>query len=194
MTPSLDDVAWPVRTARLSIRPAVATDLDPTWRYRALPEVRRWLSSASADPQVYRDRFVDHDRLATMLVIGCDGVLIGDLMLRIEDGWAQVEVAEAVRGVQAKLGWCLDPAYASHGYATEAVAELLRICFDDLGLRRVSADCFAANTASTRLMERVGLRREIHSVRDALHHSGEWMDGLGYALLAEEWRAGRPVG
>ena len=194
MTPSLDDVDWPVRTARLSIRPAVATDLDPTWRYRVLPGVRRWLSSASADPQVYRDRFVDPDRLATTLVIECDGELIGDLMLRIEDGWAQVEVAEAVRGVQAKLGWCLDPAYASRGYATEAVAELLRICFDDLGLRRVSADCFAANTASTRLMERVGLRREIHSVRDALHHSGEWMDGLGYALLAEEWRAGRPVG
>jgi RimJ/RimL family protein N-acetyltransferase len=37
-------------------------------------------------------------------------------------------------------------------------------------------------------MERVGMRREQHTVRDALHRSGEWMDGYGYALLADEWR------
>jgi hypothetical protein len=24
-------------------------------------------------------------------------------------------------------------------------------------------------------------------VRDSLHRSGEWMDGMYYALLAEEW-------
>jgi RimJ/RimL family protein N-acetyltransferase len=29
----------------------------------------------------------------------------------------------------------------------------------------------------------------MHSVRESLHRSGEWMDSLGYALLAEEWRS-----
>ena len=34
------------------------------------------------------------------------------------------------------------------------------------------------------------MRREIHTVRsNALHRSGEWMDGMGYGLLADEWRA-----
>jgi RimJ/RimL family protein N-acetyltransferase len=69
------------------------------------------------------------------------------------------------------------------------VEEVLRVCFDVLGLRRVVAGCFAANTASWRLMERVGMRREGYAVRDALHRSGEWMDSCEYALLAEEWRA-----
>jgi hypothetical protein len=32
------------------------------------------------------------------------------------------------------------------------------------------------------------MRREQQTVRDALRRSGEWMDGYGYALLAEEWR------
>ena len=36
------------------------------------------------------------------------------------------------------------------------------------------------------------MRREQHAVKDALHPSGEWMDGYGYALLAEEWRAALP--
>ena len=39
-------------------------------------------------------------------------------------------------------------------------------------------------------MERLGMRREIHTVRESLHRSGEWLDGLGYALLADEWPGG----
>jgi RimJ/RimL family protein N-acetyltransferase len=116
------------------------------------------------------------------------GVVIGDLMLSIKDAWAQSEIADQARGVQAELGWCLSPEHGGHGYATEAVRELMRICFDELGLRRVKADCFADNEASWRLMERVGMRRELHTIRESLHRSGDWLDGFGYALLAEEWR------
>ena len=32
------------------------------------------------------------------------------------------------------------------------------------------------------------MRREARTVKDALHPSGEWMDGYEYALLADEWR------
>ena len=120
-----------------------------------------------------------------------DGELIGDLMVAVGDAWAQAEVTEQAKGLQAELGWVLDPAHEGHGYATEAVRELLRLCFADLGLRRVEAGCFAANTPSWRLMERVGMRRESHTRRDALHRSGEWMDGMAYGLLAEEWLAAR---
>ena len=122
------------------------------------------------------------------IVVELEGEVIGDLMLRLEDAWAQAEVADQARGVQAELGWVLHPDHAGHGYATEAVRELIRICFEDLGLRRVTAECFADNVASWRLMERVGMRREAHTVRDSLHRSGAWLDGMGYALLAEEWR------
>jgi RimJ/RimL family protein N-acetyltransferase len=110
-------------------------------------------------------------------------------MVAVEDGWAQSEVADRARGVQAEIGWALDPAHQGQGYATEAVGEVLRICFDGLGLRRVTAGCFADNEPSWRLMERVGMRREEYSVADSLHRSGAWLDGMAYALLAEEWRA-----
>jgi quercetin dioxygenase-like cupin family protein len=113
--------------------------------------------------------------------------IIGDFMLRRQDAWAQSEVAERARDVQAELGWVLDPAYTGNGYATEAVRELLRHCFEDLGVHRVTAGCFLENDASWRLMERVGMRREQHAVRDALHRSGRWLDSLGYAMLADEW-------
>ena len=186
MTDPLDAVAWPVRTRRLLIRPATPGDLEATWRIRRLESVARWVSSATQVREEYAETFLEPARLASMLVFLLEDRVIGDLMIDVEDGWSQTEVSERACGVQAELGWVMDPAHNGHGYATEAVAELIRICFEELGLRRVTAFCFADNTASWRLMERLGMRRETHALRDSLHRSGGWLDGFGYALLAEE--------
>lgn len=180
-------VPWPCRTERLSIRRATPEDVEATWAFRRLDEVTQWLTRAPTTIEAYRDAFLDPDRLVATLVVELDGRVIGDLMLRVEDAWAQAEVADRAVGVQAELGWALHPDHAGHGYATEAIRELIRICVVDLGLRRVTASCFAANTASWRLMERVGMRREAHTVKESLHRSGEWLDGMDYALLREEW-------
>ncbi|TDE99082.1 N-acetyltransferase [Occultella glacieicola] len=189
MGSTFDRLTWPVRTDRLSIRPATATDAPSAWAYRRLGDVARWMTTQHADKEAFTASFVDPGRLARTLMIERDGQVIGDLMLAPEDAWAQTEVAAGAKETQAELGWSMDPAHQGHGYATEAVTALIRICFDGLGLRRVTALCFADNTPSWRLMERVGMRRESHSVRDSLHRTGGWMDGYGYALLAEEWHA-----
>lgn len=187
--PLHDAVAWPVRTPRLALRPATAEDAEATWGFRRLPEVSRWLTREAGSLEDYRDEFLTPRRLAKSAVIELGGHVIGDLMLDVQDAWGQAEVADRARGVQGELGWVLHPDHAGHGYATEAVRALLGIAFDGLGLRRVTASCFAANESSLRLMERVGMRREAYNVRDSLHRSGDWLDGMVYALLAEEHRA-----
>lgn len=183
----LDAITWPVRTARLTLRPARAADLEAIWGFRRLDDVSRWITRAPATIEEFRTSFEDPESLAKTIAIERAGHVIGDLMLDVRDAWAQAEVAERARGVQAALGWVIHPDHAGHGYGTEAVRELIRLCFEDLGLRRVTADCFAANEASWRLMERVGMRRELDARREALHRSGEWLDSVGYGLLAEEW-------
>jgi RimJ/RimL family protein N-acetyltransferase len=191
MTVGIDDLTWPVRTARLLIRPATEADGPATWQYRRLESVARWITSAPSRIEQYLADFVEPGRLAKTLVVELDGRVIGDLMVAIEDAWAQTEVKEQAVAVQAELGWSLDPAHSGRGYATEAVAEVIRICFEELNLRRVTAQCFADNEPSWRLMERLGMRRESHDVRGSLHRSGEWLDGFAYALLADEWRRSR---
>ncbi|WP_426185771.1 GNAT family N-acetyltransferase [Microbacterium sp. TWP3-1-2b2] len=188
---------WPIRTPRLEIRRCTPEDLDAVWEFRRLPDVNRWLGLAPATRDAFRERYLDPDRLAATFVIellpdsGTEPVIIGDLMLRIEDAWAQAEVADDAKGVQAELGWALDPAYVGRGYATEAVRAAIDVCFGTLRLHRVHAGCFADNEPSWRLMERIGMRREEFSRKTALHRSGEWMDGMNYGLLAEEWQTGR---
>lgn len=179
----------PVRTERLTLRPATPDDADATWLYRRLESVGEWLTEIATHVETYRTTFTAPARLATTVVVELDGNLIGDFMLRVEDAWAQTEVGDQARGTQAELGWVLDPAYHGRGYATEAVRGLLGICFDDLGVRRVVANCFQDNDASWRLMERLGMRREVHAVRESLHRSGQWLDTVAYATLAEEWSA-----
>jgi RimJ/RimL family protein N-acetyltransferase len=183
----------PLYTERLTLRCASSGDADATWGYRRLESVNEWLTGSPADLDDYRDVFSEPGRLAAAVIVtlGHDpaAVIIGDFMLRPEDAWAQLEVADQARNAQAELGFVLDPAHTGHGYATEAVRELLRHCFQDVGLRRVTANCFLDNHASWRLLERVGMRRELHAVRESLHRSGQWLDTVGYALLEEEWSA-----
>ena len=192
MPQDLSAIAWPVRTERLTIRPCEPGDLEATWRLRSSPGVGEWLTQAHDDREEYEQRFRNPDRMAMILVVKKDGQVVGYAMLVIEDAWAQAELADRATGVQAEIGWIIDPAHAGQGYATEAAATLVRLCFEDLRLRRVVAVTFAENTRSWQLMERLGMRREQHGVRDSLHRSHGWQDTLRYALLADEWRARQP--
>jgi RimJ/RimL family protein N-acetyltransferase len=178
----------PLRTERLTLRAGTPDDAEPTWGFRRYSSVNEWLAGCPDTLEGYRDLFTRPDRLATTVVVELhDGTVVGDFMLRRHDAWSQTEVAAQACGQQVELGWVLDPAHTGRGYATEATRELLRYCFEDLRVHRVTAGCFLANQTSWRLMERLGMRCEAHTRRDALHRSGQWLDSLTYALLAEEW-------
>ncbi len=187
MSPSLDDVKWPVRTDRLTLRRSTPADADATWGYRTDPSVARWTTRLAIDQRQYAEWYASPEWLDSRLVIERDGVLVGELSCELKDGWAQVEVTDRAACTEAEIGWILAPEHQGQGFGTEAVEALLAICFEHLGLRRVSAGCFADNKSSWRLAERVGMRREGHKIRDSLHRELGWLDGFEYGLLAEEW-------
>ena len=115
MRPELAAVDWPLRTERLLLRPAQPADAAATWPYRRLPDVHRWLTAAPTSFADYADHFAEVERLAKTLVIELDGVVIGDLMLAIDDPYAQAEVKEVASGTQAELGWVLAPDHTGRG-------------------------------------------------------------------------------
>ncbi|GAA2826285.1 RimJ/RimL family protein N-acetyltransferase [Leucobacter komagatae] len=183
--PPFRSLDWPRRTERLTIRPAELTDAEAIWQHRQLPDVGKWLGWHPIDHAdwiaTYPEKYLDN------LVVELDGRIVGDIMLKAGDGWGQREVRDGAAGVQAELGWTFHPDAGGRGYATEAVRAVIELCFTDLGLRRIEAGAFAENEPSWRLMERVGMRRESYSVRDSLHRDLGWIDGVTYALLADEW-------
>ena len=184
---SIENVSWPLRTERLSIRRAEESDAAAFHGYRRLPEVSDWLPRLSTDLANVEERFREDDFLKRTFAIEVDGRMVGDLYLSLSDAWAQAEVQDRTVDAQAEIGWALDPAYQGRGLALEAARRLMALCFEDLGVHRVIAICFADNVASWRMMEKLGMRREAHTVQDSLHRERGWLDGYTYALLAEEW-------
>jgi RimJ/RimL family protein N-acetyltransferase len=185
---TFDRISWPRHTRRLTFRPATGADLPAVYTVRSRPEVAEWMPSY---PRSYEDFVLRQGASHAMercLVMEVGGAVIGDLYLHVEDAWAQAEVSEQGKGAQAEIGWCLSPDHQGQGYVTEATAELVRICFEDLGVRRLTAQAFADNAASLRVMERLGMRLEAHHRADSLHREHGWVDGVTYALLREDWK------
>jgi RimJ/RimL family protein N-acetyltransferase len=188
---TFDRIPWPRHTARLTLRPASTADLPAVFAVRTLPDVAEWMPDHPTSYDEWLQRLGRSGAVDRMLVMELGGVLIGDLYLHVVDEWAQAEVREAARRAQAEIGWCLSPEHQGQGYVSEAAAELVRLCFDDLGIRRVVANAFADNLGSVRVMERLGMTCEARNRAESLHRDRGWLDGTTYALLADDWRAAR---
>lgn len=178
--------AYPIRTARLTLRPFAATDLDDLHALTGDPEVVRYLywevhsleeTRAGLDKRIGQDALTEEGQWL-VLAIDLDGRVIGQVVLK----WASAEHR------QGELGFVLHPAFHGHGYAREAAEAMLRLGFEDLGLHRIYGACDTRNEPSWRLLARLGLRREAHFVEDELF-KGEFGDQYIYALLDREWRA-----
>ena len=93
-----------------------------------------------------------------------------------------------------EIGWTLHRDYWRQGYATEMGRTMLHLSFDILDFHRIIATCNALNTASYRVMERIGMRREglfIKSRKGNHTLKDEWCDEVLYAILHEEWTAAK---
>ncbi|MFI5893450.1 GNAT family N-acetyltransferase [Actinoplanes sp. NPDC051513] len=176
-----------MRTERLVLRPVRDEDVDRILEYRNQPDVKRWLLRTEVDAASLRERWrlaaTDPDDHSVGVTL--DGLLIGTVMLEVRDGMGQPGMPSRT---EAEIGYIFDPAHGGHGYATEAATAMMAYAFDRLGVRRITAGCYADNLASVRILEKLGMRREQHGVGDSWHDELGWIDGYTYALLAGEWR------
>lgn len=186
------DLTWPRQAGPLTVRPPTSADLDQILTWCNRPEVTRWLLMTTVEPEAYRRRWLEEDEHSVSVVATVDDGVVGNGSLWVSDAMGQAHAGESIwRRSEGGIGYTIDPAHAGLGYATHLARALLSVAFDDLGLHRVTAGCFADNTPSWRVMERVGMRREQHGVKDSWHAELGWVDGYTYAMLREEWPAAR---
>ena len=184
---------YPLRTQRLLLRPYAHGDVDGLYAYQQLPEVHRHLytepRTRAEVEAIVAERaglavLTETDKAITLVAeLAQTGELVGDCVLF----WRSQEHE------QGEVGYVFNPAYHGRGYATEAVGALLRLGFEGLGLHRIAGHLDARNTASARVLERAGLRREAHLVENEFV-KGEWADELIYGILGREWEARQAPG
>jgi RimJ/RimL family protein N-acetyltransferase len=180
--------AYPLRTERLLLRPFTVDDFDAVFPIHSSADVARylyWDPRTAAEVREVLERKTQNttiaaegDGLSLAIVIEATGDVVGDCNLQL--------LSREHR--QGEIGFLLHPDHRRHGYATEAARVMLRLAFEDLELHRVIGRLEARNTASARVLERLGMRREAHLIENE-YVKGEWQSEVVYAILDREWRA-----
>lgn len=172
-----------VETGRLRLEPLSALHLTDYAALIARPDVHRYLSRAAeiaADPGGQAARIVamsedqwtrrGYGPFAIFEKSGTDLIGRGGLF------WI-----EALQDVE--INYMFHPAVWSQGYATEVAATFLEIGFAEHGLQRMVATTHPQNTASARVLHKVGMRpcgsKDLGGDRVAVLH----------AIRREQWES-----
>jgi [ribosomal protein S5]-alanine N-acetyltransferase len=142
-------------TARLTLRPLSTNDVDPVHALWVDPDVRRYLWDNVVIP---RERV---ERMVHAMVAGAERN--GRGMWLIHEG-----VADELCGFcgflprdepdHAKLIYGLAPQAWGRGYATESALAVMEYGFTALKLPKIAAAADVPNSASARVLERLGMR------------------------------------
>ena len=172
-----------LRTPQMSDYPAWA-ELRASSREFLVPWEPRWamdeLTRASFRRRVrhyQRDLREDIGYALFIYSVATGGLVGGVTLCNVRRGVTQ----------SCTLGYWIGAQYAQQGYMTAAVRAVVPYVFDSLDLHRLEAACLPTNTASMRLLEKTGFRRE-GLARRYLRINGGWQDHLLYALLKSDTR------
>jgi len=86
------------------------------------------------------------------------------------------------------MGYMLMPKYHGRGYITEATKKVIEFAFKQDGCIRINTGCHKENTASSRVLEKAGFRKEAEKIK-AVYHDGVMKDRLEFAINKDEFES-----
>jgi RimJ/RimL family protein N-acetyltransferase len=164
----------------VSIRPARPDDLDFLVELYGDEDVRPFLASSGAYERDAIEARIQHGReepeAGGLLVLELNGELAGAM------GWERRN--ERSRIAHAG-GIAVHPSFRGRRLADDAARLLQRHLIRELGFHRIELEIYGFNERAQRHAERSGWVRE--GVKRKAYRRGDgWVDGILYAILAED--------
>ena len=183
-------------TARLVLREFTPDDVDHLVDLDADPAVVHFITGGRTTP---RAEVEDEILPAYLAYHRSEGHGAGYGFWAVEDrtsgtflGWFHLRPEPGHPADEPDLGYRLRRDAWGHGYATEGSRALVDHAFAELGVRRVTASTMVVNTASRRVMEKVGLRLVRTFTADWPYRiPGDEHGDVEYAITREQWLADR---
>ena len=171
-------------TDRLLLRKITPEDASDMFLYSRLDEVTRYLLWDAHPSEEYTRSYISYlqERYATGdfydfgVVLKETGRMIGTV------GFTSFDLPNN----SAEVGYVISPFHQGKGFATEALKKVISFGFDVLGLSRISAVCMQENSASLRVMEKCGLKRE-GLLRSAVFAKGDMKDVYLSAITEKDY-------
>ena len=164
-----------LRDGDLVLRPFTLDDVPAIARACQDPEIQRWIPVI---PRPYTEEdartFVLADDLGHQFAITESATLAGSIGMRVN----QFRVGH--------IGYWCAPEARARGITTRALRLVSRWGLEELGLGRVELITDPDNTASQRVAEKVGFRREGILRSHLLHPDGRRRDSVMFSLLPGE--------
>jgi [ribosomal protein S5]-alanine N-acetyltransferase len=174
-----------IQTARLFFRGFTVDDYDAVHTYASDPEVTRYTAFGPNTPEQTRGflQFVsgeasqeDRANYSFALIHRETNELIGSCGLMRSDQ----------SGPQYSFGYVLRKDRWRQGLASEATAALVKFGFGELRAHRLWAHVFVGNTASEKLLQKLGFRYEGCTLQSFFVRNA-WHDLQTFAMLRSEW-------
>lgn len=172
-----------IHTERLTLRKIAISDAEDMYSYSKDPRVTEYLLW-----DVHRDihqtlRFIKAVQKYYAKGLFYDWAVIENDSGRMIGtcGFARIDDDNRC----GELGYVLHRDYWGKGYAAEAAMAVIKVGFNELDLKRIEARYMTDNTASARVMEKLGMKAE-GVRRAALFVKGKFRDIGYYSLLQEE--------
>jgi RimJ/RimL family protein N-acetyltransferase len=188
-----------LETERLILRLFTEADVENLIELDSDPEVMRYLNGGVATPREVAEREILPRFLSYYERYEGFGVWAAvEKATEIFIGWFSLRPHDESRPDEVELGYRLRRSAWGRGYATEGAQALIRRSFAALGVQRVIATTYEYNTASRRVMEKLGMTlvRRYHPTLDELttetgnnlSADSVWDgDEVEYALLGDDW-------
>ena len=171
-------------TPRLLLRWMDERDADAHYAVFSDPEVARYWSSG---PWTTLDQSRDHIAATRAAYADGSGMRLGVALRGTGQLIGNVSLHRFVDASRrCELGYALARAHWGAGYVSEALQALLDYGFTALDLNRVEADVDPRNTASARVLEKLGFRKE-GFMPERWIVQGEPADTVYYGLLRAYW-------
>jgi ribosomal-protein-alanine N-acetyltransferase len=152
---------------------------DVQFLQRLINDPDVWPSLASFEPVTEseeREWIENNDEDGVTLLICVGDEPVGNIGLNgINEAWGLAE-----------LGYMIAPEAQGNGYATDAARRIVRYGFEDRRLHKIIANAYETNSASQRVLEKLGFQQE-GVLRDQAYVRGEYLDVIRYGLLAEAY-------
>ncbi|MFG2051237.1 GNAT family N-acetyltransferase [Micromonospora sp. NPDC048935] len=187
VTRLLPDLPGGVLTDRVvALRRLAPDDADLMYRLHSRPEV---VANQAPPVPPTREAIGRRCRLAESAWLTGDiaRLLITDAASGEPVGSCGLSYTDVAAG-EASVGYALLPVWRGRGYATRALRLLVDWAFGPVGVARLTAGTVPDNTASHRVLERVGFRREAVQRGRLPGLAGARLDDLTFALLSADPR------
>ncbi|MBN1797358.1 MAG: GNAT family N-acetyltransferase [Spirochaetales bacterium] len=177
-----------IQGKRIYLREYTADDLDDYHRLISNPVTRRlsiFDTTTSREETLLDLSEIIRQRESAQRSLYIFAVILKESKAYIGDAGFDVVKKSKNAGI-AEIGYFLDKAYWGKGYATEIARILIDYCFTILKFHKVIAGCDARNTASEKVMQKCGMKKEGEFKKQRLKN-GSWHDELKYGILKDEW-------